>query len=117
MELHVSLVLKYSMMMIIFRGYRSRRRREEDGGPRVRNNFIQSHLLYVFIVNKRNVDLTDVKYVCLFVCFLQRQLSSKEKPAAETQFDLEINSFPPLPPGPVPAVCIHQIHLSIECLS
>lgn len=33
----------------------------------------------------------------------RRQLSSKEKPAAETQFDLEINSFPPLPPGPVPA--------------
>lgn len=52
----------------------------------------------------------------LFLFFLQRQLSSKEKPAAETQFDLEINSFPPLPPGPVPPVCIHQIHLFIECL-
>ncbi|XP_048773600.1 la-related protein 4-like isoform X2 [Ostrea edulis] len=47
------------------RGYRSRRRRDEEGGPR-------------------------------------KQLPSKEKPAAETQFDLEINSFPPLP-GPVPA--------------
>nr|XP_022322107.1 la-related protein 4-like isoform X3 [Crassostrea virginica] len=33
----------------------------------------------------------------------RRQLSSKEKPAAETQFDLEINSFPPLPNGPMPA--------------
>lgn len=99
------------MMIIIFRGYRSRRRREEDGGPRVRNHFIQSHLLSLYVlVNKRNVDLT-------YGFFLQRQLSSKEKPAAETQFDLEINSFPPLPPGPVPAVCIHQIHLSIECLS
>ncbi|XP_061169637.1 la-related protein 4-like isoform X2 [Saccostrea echinata] len=32
----------------------------------------------------------------------RRQLPSREKPAAETQFDLEINSFPPLP-GPVPA--------------
>lgn len=42
---------------------------------------------------------------------LQKQLPSKEKPAAETQFDLEINSFPPLP-GPVPAVCINRVILS-----
>lgn len=107
------------MMIIIFRGYRSRRRREEDGGPRVRNHFIPSHLLSLYVlVNKRNVDLTDIYiYIyMLFLFFLQRQLSSKEKPAAETQFDLEINSFPPLPPGPVPPVCIHQIHLFIECL-
>lgn len=53
-------------------------------------------------------------YVWFFFVCLQRQLSSKEKPAAETQFDLEINSFPPLPPGPVPAVCIHLVHLPIE---
>lgn len=49
------------MMIIIFRGYRSRRRREEDGGPRVRNHFIPSHLLSLYVlVNKRNVDLTDI---------------------------------------------------------
>lgn len=101
-------MLKYSMMMTFFRGYRSRRRREEDGGPRVRNNFSLICYNYMYLLSVKEMWILDVKYICL-VFFLQRQLSSKEKPAAETQFDLEINSFPPLPPGPVPAVCIHLV--------
>lgn len=68
----------------------------------------------MYLLSVKEMWILDVEYICLVFVFLQRQLSSKEKPAAETQFDLEINSFPPLPPGPVPAVCIHLVHLPIE---
>ena len=60
-------------------------------------------------------NIGDLKRsLTLCFVFLQRQLSSKEKPAAETQFDLEINSFPPLPNGPVPAVCIDSLFMGLS---
>lgn len=71
-------MLKYFMMMIIFRGYRSRRRREEDGGLRVRNNFSFICYNYMYLLLVKEMWILDVEYICLVFffcrdsCFLKR---------------------------------------------
>lgn len=102
-------------MMIIFRGYRSRRRREEDGGLRVRNNFSFICYNYMYLLLVKEMWILDVEYICLvFVFFLQRQLFFKEKLVVEIQFDLEINLFFLLLFGFVLVVCIYLVYLFIE---
>lgn len=49
-------------MMIIFRGYRSRRRREEDGGLRVRNNFSFICYNYMYLLLVKEMWILDVEY-------------------------------------------------------
>lgn len=66
------LMLKYFMMMIIFRGYRSRRRREEDGGLRVRNNFSFICYNYMYLLLVKEIWILDVKYICLGLFFVYR---------------------------------------------